>query len=62
MPHLAWGDRDRLQQVLWNLVENANKYSGAGTPIRVTVAADESRQVVTVSVTDEGQGIPEEKL
>ncbi len=62
VPHLVWGDRDRLQQVLWNLVENANKYSGAGTPIRVTVAADESRQVVTVSVTDEGQGIPEEKL
>lgn len=62
VPHLVWGDRDRLQQVLWNLVENANKYSGAGTPIRVTVAADEDRQMVTVSVTDEGQGIPEAKL
>jgi PAS domain S-box-containing protein len=62
VPRLVWGDRDRLQQVLWNLVENANKYSSAGTPIRITVASDEEREMVTVSVADEGQGIPEEKL
>lgn len=62
VPRLVWGDRDRLQQVLWNLVENANKYSSAGSPIRITVASDDDREMVTVSVTDEGQGIPAEKL
>ncbi len=48
--------------MLWNLVENANKYSSAGSPIRITVASDDDREMVTVSVTDEGQGIPAEKL
>jgi PAS domain S-box-containing protein len=62
VPRLVWGDRDRLQQVLWNLVDNANKYSGPGSPIRVMVTSDEEREVVVVTVTDEGQGIPEEKL
>ena len=62
IPRLVWGDRDRLQQVLWNLVDNANKYSGPGSSIRVRVHADEEREMVVVSVTDEGQGIPKEKL
>jgi PAS domain S-box-containing protein len=62
VPRLVWGDRDRLKQVLWNLVDNANKYSGPNSSITVTVSSDEEREMVVVAVTDQGQGIPEEKL
>jgi signal transduction histidine kinase len=33
---LIWGDRVRLQQIFTNLLANAAKYSGPGTPIEVT--------------------------
>jgi PAS domain S-box-containing protein len=54
------GDRDRLEQVLGNLLENAVKYSPDGSDITVKV---ESRadQVVT-SVCDRGIGIPTDEL
>jgi two-component system sensor histidine kinase KdpD len=45
-----------VEQVLANLLENAFKYTPAGTPVRL-VAEMESQQVV-VSVEDEGPGLP----
>ncbi|CAM3711995.1 response regulator [Corallococcus sp. ZKHCc1 1396] len=55
------GDRDRLIQVLTNLVSNAVKFSpqGASVVVSSSVAADGR---VRFSVTDQGPGIPEEKL
>ncbi|MFN2617858.1 MAG: sensor histidine kinase [Thermoleophilaceae bacterium] len=50
------GDRDRLRQVLSNLVENAIKYSPAGTEVRVAIWHDGAEAGVTV--TDQGMGIP----
>jgi PAS domain S-box-containing protein len=50
----ASGDRDRIQQVLVNLLDNAIKYGGA--PVRVRV--DSSNGYVRVSVIDHGPGIP----
>lgn len=49
----CYADTDRLQQVLSNLTENALTH-GDGT---VTVTAELGRDVVTVSVSDEGPGI-----
>ncbi|MGZ8850959.1 MAG: sensor histidine kinase, partial [Thermoanaerobaculia bacterium] len=54
------GDRDRLEQVLGNLLENAVKYSPEGSEILVTVDNEED-QVVT-SVCDNGIGIPSDEL
>ncbi|HWW63018.1 MAG TPA: ATP-binding protein, partial [Thermoanaerobaculia bacterium] len=54
------GDRDRLEQVLGNLLENAVKYSPDGSEIFVRVE-DRSDQVVT-SVCDRGIGIPDDEL
>lgn len=48
-------DRERLGQVLVNLLLNASKYSPAGCPIVVRVAADDGE--ARVAVTDEGTGI-----
>ncbi len=49
-------DRDRLAQVVANLISNAIKYSPQGG--RVAVAAGRGGDRVAVSVTDEGIGIP----
>ncbi|MBA4169959.1 MAG: GAF domain-containing protein [Chloroflexi bacterium] len=51
-------DRDRLDQVLSNLLENAVKYSPDGGPIRVT--AERRGGEVEVCVSDTGVGIPAE--
>jgi signal transduction histidine kinase len=53
-------DRDRIAQVLANLVDNALKYSPQGGPILLTAAGEADG--VTVSLADEGIGIPAEQL
>lgn len=52
-------DRDRITQVISNLVGNALKYAPSG-PVRVRVAADGGEAMVSVS--DEGPGIPSDRL
>ena len=51
----AMGDRDRIEQILINLLDNAAKYSPEGGAITVSVA-EEARHV-RLSVTDRGVGI-----
>lgn len=51
-------DHQRVQQVVRNLVENAFKYSPAGST--VTVAARRTAEGVLLTVADEGAGIPPE--
>jgi len=50
------GERDRVAQVIGNLVSNAIKYSPAGGA--VSVAAESRNGAVRVSVRDSGLGIP----
>jgi two-component system sensor histidine kinase MprB len=49
----VWGDPDELERALWNLVENAAKWSNGGGRVELTVV---DGQVV---VRDHGPGIPE---
>ena len=58
-PTPAQCDPDRLQQVVANLLSNADKYSPAGEPIDVAVELT-SGQVVEITVTDRGTGVPVE--
>lgn len=53
------GDKDRLQQVVINLLTNATRYSPEGTTIRLGAeeAATGGRREVRVWVSDEGIGI-----
>jgi CheY-like chemotaxis protein/anti-sigma regulatory factor (Ser/Thr protein kinase) len=59
-PVPCWADRDRLAEVLDNLVSNAVKYSPAGGAVHLEVRRDDERAVV--SVRDEGIGIAEGDL
>jgi PAS domain S-box-containing protein len=54
---VVMGDEARLEQVLVNLLENARKYSPAGSPIEVSVRGDAA--TVAIAVRDHGIGIPE---
>ncbi|MDQ6695275.1 MAG: PAS domain S-box protein [Chloroflexota bacterium] len=53
-------DRERLWQVLVNLLENAIKYSPQGGPIELVLTEQGDKAVV--SVRDQGIGIPAEQL
>jgi signal transduction histidine kinase len=55
LPRLR-GDRERLRQVMQNLVDNAVKYSSAGGEVRVSAGTDNGR--IRVDVRDAGPGIP----
>ena len=57
---LVAGDPDRLQQVLWNLLVNAIKFTPRGGRVEVGVATDGPYVVVTVR--DTGVGIPAHQL
>jgi two-component system sensor histidine kinase SenX3 len=54
------GDRVRLTSALTNLVENAVKYSGGASPVRVWAEGDAT--MVRVGVSDQGIGIPRQDL
>lgn len=54
----AFGDRDMLQQAVANLLDNALKFSPAGSTIRLSARVVESR--LEISVSDQGPGIPAE--
>lgn len=56
---LVKGDADRLQQVLFNLVDNAIKYGRTSGRVSIT-AATKPEGWVDVRVSDDGPGIPED--
>jgi len=54
------GDADRLQQVVWNLLTNAIKFTDEGGEIKVSLMSVETR--VEITVRDTGMGIAPEFL
>jgi len=59
-PITAVAETDRLQQVVLNLIENADKYSLPGRPISLELARHDRE--LCISVRDQGIGIPPEDI
>ncbi len=59
-PHLVvFVDPRRMEQVLNNLINNAIKYSPEGGQINLTLTQDTEKDIVLLSIHDNGIGIPE---
>ncbi|QHE54131.1 cell wall metabolism sensor histidine kinase WalK [Pontibacillus sp. HMF3514] len=58
----VWIDKDKMTQVLDNIISNAIKYSPEGGTITFIVDVMKQQQKLVVKISDEGVGIPEEKL
>ena len=59
MPH-TWFDASRVTEVLINIIGNAIKYTDTDGKIEVFVKNDE--KFITVSIKDNGRGIPKDKI
>ncbi|QKG24070.1 two-component system histidine kinase [Actinomadura verrucosospora] len=57
----ATADRDRLHQVVANLLDNAAKHGPAGRPVTVTARPGAGPGGLVIEVADEGPGIPPEE-
>lgn len=57
---LAWADRDRVTQILVNLIDNAIKYTPEGGTIYFE--AEEAAQTIGLRIRDSGPGIPSHEL
>ena len=58
---MVFGDYNKIQQVVYNLVTNAINYSGDSNQINVFIEEDED-DLVRFSVQDFGEGIDEENI
>lgn len=54
------GDRERIEQVLINVLSNSIKYTPDGGEINVIASYQKSSDHITIKVTDNGIGIPNE--
>ena len=52
-------DRDKFQQVMTNLIENAAKYSDENSTVYITVTPSDNPHHISIKVTDTGIGIDE---
>ena len=58
---IAWADRDKVVQVLMNLIGNALKFTPTGGKVTIAVTKN-SAAWMQISVTDTGPGIPAEEV
>lgn len=58
--HETRADRMRIEQVVWNILSNAIKFTPPGG--RISVTLEQMDEVAKIIVTDTGQGIPPEFL
>lgn len=57
---MVYGDENRIEQIITNLISNAIKFTHKGK-ITITAQEDSIKHILEVSVSDTGIGIPEDK-
>lgn len=57
---IIYGDADRLEQVVMNVLQNAYQYSSKGQQIEILLFEQEEKAILQIK--DEGEGIPEDDL
>jgi CheY-like chemotaxis protein len=62
VPSYIIADKQKIIQILINLVSNAHKYSNISSHINVTFSVDETDNNLVIKVIDEGVGIPRSKI
>jgi two-component system, sensor histidine kinase ChiS len=55
----VFGDEERIQQIMYNLIGNAVKFTTEG---EITITANLSDEYVRVNVSDTGMGIPDDDI
>lgn len=60
-PTLVFADREKIRQVLTNLVSNAIKYGKHGGEVIASVYPTDGKRML-IEITDDGVGIPESEL
>ncbi|GGX98874.1 GAF domain-containing protein [Massilia dura] len=60
IPGTVWCNRDRVTQVLSNLLTNALRYGAAGTPVHVAAQVEDG--TFRLAVANQGETIAQEKL
>ena len=59
----VWADSDKFEQIITNLVDNAIKYSNAGTKVLIEAKfVGENPDFMEINIKDQGVGIPEEYI
>lgn len=61
-PPVALADSARLQQVFWNVIKNAIKFTPEGGQVRVETRVSKNARELTVSVADSGIGMTAAEL
>ena len=60
--HTVWADPTRIQQVVWNLLSNAMKFTPDGGTITLATSNERGGDALAVEVSDSGVGIAPEAL
>lgn len=59
---MGWIDTDKLDKIIYNLLSNAAKYTPDGGTVSVRVATNKKYDQVVIEVSDNGIGIPQDKM
>ncbi|MBR6948900.1 MAG: hypothetical protein IKH54_01780 [Bacilli bacterium] len=63
LPNTLYGDKDKIKQVITNLISNAIKYTDSGTvDFSVDCINKDNKSNLRISVSDSGRGIKDEEL